>query len=74
MTFDMGINKPATWTLDAGSGYGFTKRVPSSTLSKQFSFTYKNYPNVGRLRVQSKLADKAGHPYCSAYAYVNTAK
>ena len=33
-----------------------------------------NYPNVGRLRIQSKLADKAGHLYCSEYATVNTAK
>jgi len=68
-----GINRPAIWTLSAGAGYGFTKRVAGIVPPRPFTFTYRNYPNVGKLRITSKLSDNAGRLLCSEYTTVNTA-
>ena len=63
--FDIGINRPAVWTVSVGKGRGFTKRIVGMVPPKPVTFKWHNLPNEGKVLVKSRLSDAAGHVYCS---------
>jgi streptogramin lyase len=73
MNFNLGINRPAIWSVSAGKGFGLRRPIRAVTPPRAFRLHWRPYPSGGHVRVKSSLSDEAGNVLCSEWTTVNTA-
>jgi streptogramin lyase len=74
MNFNLGLNRPAIWSISAGNGFGLRRPIHAVTPPYAFMMHWRPYPSGGNARVKSSLSDEAGDVLCSEWTTVNTAQ
>jgi hypothetical protein len=70
VNFELGIDRPATWTVEVGKT-SRTRKIGAVAPPRVFTLHFKA-PAAGSVRVQSKLTDPSGHVLCSEWTTVDT--
>jgi virginiamycin B lyase len=74
MNFDLGIDRPATWSVSAANKFGLERPVPAVVPPRAFTLKWGPYPESGDVLVESKLSDQLGEVLCEEWTTVDTAQ
>lgn len=74
MNFNMGIDRPANWSVLLQDTVEIEKPVPALAPPRVFAINVSPFPNKGNVRVTSELRNFAGQVICSEWTTVNTSQ